>query len=525
MSSPQSRKAYLLYTGTVLLVSAALSFSKEVDTTQIPPTMTFNGTRGLTQTLSGEALGAGRLTVNVSGNWYQQKNSIPDAPNKGTNVGTGKVAFSFATSDYIELFATLSFFGLNKYDYSNSSGLGSITGGVQGMLPLPAEAPFRLGAQLVLIGGTAANQINKNRADGFNYFDTRIGYDMMGRLIESFIYGDEKTALKIMLNQAFVTSVEESQSNLMILSAGIQGIFGRYVSLGVELNSRTYLHDVEFSSDPFWITPSFTIRSPYFVSFTFGSDIALSEPRQKVQDKYALEKFRLFGGITFSVDVLERKRREAAEKAKQEAHEKAELERKAKQLEEESSALAKKAREDSLAQQRRADSLAQVAQQLAEKTRRDSIALADSLTLVKKKLEEEKSKRSEAEKQLLSTGMLLLDAVYFESGKTEISINSRPYLNIIAKMLEKYPKLLIEVGGHTDNIGRYDKNMMLSQMRAESVRSYLVSVSPNLLQRLTAKGYGPDLPKASNSTAEGRKVNRRVELKVINTDALKEYNQ
>ncbi|NLP01253.1 MAG: hypothetical protein GX089_02045, partial [Fibrobacter sp.] len=56
MSSPLSRKAYLLYTGTVLLVSAALSFSKEVDTTQIPPTMTFNGTRGLTQTLSGEAL-------------------------------------------------------------------------------------------------------------------------------------------------------------------------------------------------------------------------------------------------------------------------------------------------------------------------------------------------------------------------------------------------------------------------------------------------------------------------------------
>jgi outer membrane protein OmpA-like peptidoglycan-associated protein len=525
MSSPLSRKAYLLYTGTVLLISMSLSFSKEVDTTQIPPAMSFNGTRGLTQTLSAEALGAGRLTVNVAGNWYRQDRAMPGAPNKGANIGSGTLAFSFATSNYIELFATLSIFGINNYDYSKGSGIGSVSGGIQGMLPLPAEAPFRLGAQLVMIGGTSANQINENRADGYNYFDTRTGYDLMGRLMESFILGDEKTALKIMLNQAFVTSVEESQSNLMILSAGIQGIFARYFSLGIELNSRTYLHDVQITSDPFWITPSFTIRTPYFVSFAFGSDIALSKPRQKITEKYALEKFRLFGSMTFSVDVLERKRREAAENAKKEAYEKAELERKAKQLEEESSALAKKAREDSLAQQRRADSLAQVAQQLAEKTRRDSIALADSLTVVKKKLEEEKSKRSEAEKQLLSTGMLLLDAVYFESGRTDISINSRPYLNIIGKMLEKYPKLLLEVGGHTDNIGRYDKNMVLSQMRAESVRSYLVSVAPSLLQRLTSKGYGPDLPKASNSTAEGRKVNRRVELKVTNTDALKEYNQ
>ena len=147
------------------------------------------------------------------------------------NIGSGTLAFSFATSNYIELFATLSIFGINNYDYSKGSGIGSVSGGIQGMLPLPAEAPFRLGAQLVMIGGTSANQINENRADGYNYFDTRTGYDLMGRLMESFILGDEKTALKIMLNQAFVTSVEESQSNLMILSAGIQGIFARYFSL------------------------------------------------------------------------------------------------------------------------------------------------------------------------------------------------------------------------------------------------------------------------------------------------------
>ena len=54
---------------------------------------------------------------------------------------------------------------------------------------------------------------------------------------------------------------------------------------------------------------------------------------------------------------------------------------------------------------------------------------------------------------MLSTGELLLDAVYFMSGKTFLSDNSKPYLNIIGKMLLKYPKLQIEAKGHTDNIG------------------------------------------------------------------------
>jgi outer membrane protein OmpA-like peptidoglycan-associated protein len=134
------------------------------------------------------------------------------------------------------------------------------------------------------------------------------------------------------------------------------------------------------------------------------------------------------------------------------------------------------------------------------------------------------SKRSDVEKQLLSTGLLILDAVYFESGKTEISINSKPYLNIIGKMLLKYPKLLLEIGGHTDNIGGHDSNKRLSLSRAESVRQYLVLVAPDLASRLTANGYGSDVPKADNRTAAGRKQNRRVELQVMNKDVLREYN-
>ena len=186
--------------------------------------------------------------------------------------------------------------------------------------------------------------------------------------------------------------------------------------------------------------------------------------------------------------------------------------------------LAQKTKEDSLEMERqkaagelerkRADSLA------ALKAQQDSIALAET----RRKLEIERSKRTDAEKQLLSTGLLLLDAVYFESGRTEISINSRPSLNIIAKMLLKYPKLQLEVAGHTDNIGSFGSNMRLSQARAQSVVSYLLRVAPELSSRIIARGYGETQPREDNKTANGRKINRRVEIQVLNKEVLQEYN-
>jgi outer membrane protein OmpA-like peptidoglycan-associated protein len=115
--------------------------------------------------------------------------------------------------------------------------------------------------------------------------------------------------------------------------------------------------------------------------------------------------------------------------------------------------------------------------------------------------------------------------VYFETGKADISINSFPYLNIIGKMLTKYPKLQIEVSGHTDNVGSSQSNMALSQSRADGVRRYLLQVAPELSNNLTARGYGSTMPKASNNSADGRKLNRRTELQVLNKDVLKEYNQ
>jgi len=166
-----------------------------------------------------------------------------------------------------------------------------------------------------------------------------------------------------------------------------------------------------------------------------------------------------------------------------------------------------KARQDSLAR--------------ADKARQDSLALADS----RRQLDAERSKRSEMENQLLSTGLLVLDAVYFETGRTDISINSKPYLDMLAKMLTKYPKLKIEVGGHTDNVGNDAYNQKLSEGRALAVRDYLAGQAPELNGRLSARGFGEARPKADNRTAEGRTLNRRTELRVLNKEALDEYNR
>jgi outer membrane protein OmpA-like peptidoglycan-associated protein len=196
------------------------------------------------------------------------------------------------------------------------------------------------------------------------------------------------------------------------------------------------------------------------------------------------------------------------------------------------------ARRDSLAQadKARLDSMAITARArqdsmgMAERGRRDSIAMADrarqdSVLLgdANRQLAEERTKRSEMENQLLTTGLLVMDAVYFEPGRTEISLNSKPYLDMLSKMLVKYPKLQIEVAGHTDNIGRDDFNQTLSDGRAAAVKAYLISQAPELKERLSSKGYGEAAPKADNRTAEGRKYNRRTELQVLNKDALQEY--
>ena len=91
-------------------------------------------------------------------------------------------------------------------------------------------------------------------------------------------------------------------------------------------------------------------------------------------------------------------------------------------------------------------------------------------------------------------------------------------LNSVAKVLKKYDKTTISVNGYTDSTGTRATNMKLSYNRANTVAKYLQSQGVSA-QRFSINGYGPDYPVASNKTASGRAQNRRVEIKLIPTEA------
>jgi len=84
----------------------------------------------------------------------------------------------------------------------------------------------------------------------------------------------------------------------------------------------------------------------------------------------------------------------------------------------------------------------------------------------------------------------------------------------VAAALVAYPNVRIEIAGHTDNTGRLAVNQRLSQARAEAVRAYLAQRGV-AVERMQARGYGPDEPIATNTNAAGRAQNRRVELRQI----------
>jgi outer membrane protein OmpA-like peptidoglycan-associated protein len=105
-----------------------------------------------------------------------------------------------------------------------------------------------------------------------------------------------------------------------------------------------------------------------------------------------------------------------------------------------------------------------------------------------------------------------LRGVTFMSGRDELSPSSLVVLDEVAKQLVAVPELKIEIAGHTDAKGTRIRNIRLSLARAEAVRAYLVMQGVPA-ERLTARGYGPDKPVASNAGPNGRAMNRRVELR------------
>jgi OOP family OmpA-OmpF porin len=116
--------------------------------------------------------------------------------------------------------------------------------------------------------------------------------------------------------------------------------------------------------------------------------------------------------------------------------------------------------------------------------------------------------------KVTAAGTWIYEDIRFASGKADITASSTPVLQEIAAALKASPQLKAEIQGHTDSKGSLSLNERLSQQRADAVRNYLIDqgITP---ERLSAKGYGPHKPIASNDNAEGRAQNRRVELKPL----------
>jgi outer membrane protein OmpA-like peptidoglycan-associated protein len=101
--------------------------------------------------------------------------------------------------------------------------------------------------------------------------------------------------------------------------------------------------------------------------------------------------------------------------------------------------------------------------------------------------------------------------VLFQTAKYELSSDAQLKLAKLAGIIQAHPGLNLAIEGHTDTTGTEDFNMKLSQQRADAVRQFLISqgLSPDII---TSKGMGEADPVADNSTAAGRKQNRRVEI-------------
>jgi len=109
---------------------------------------------------------------------------------------------------------------------------------------------------------------------------------------------------------------------------------------------------------------------------------------------------------------------------------------------------------------------------------------------------------------------VVLNNIFFDVDKFDLKSTSMIELNKLVEMLTRFPKLRIEIGGHTDNTGDNKANQLLSEKRAKAVMNYLISNGVDA-SRLTYKGYGETMPIAENDSPEGKAQNRRTEFKVI----------
>ncbi len=530
---------------SLLSLSLALVAFASADTPAPSTGFQWTGGRGLSQTRSAEPLGSGVFLLSLRGATYPTDFPVAGlTPPAGAMVSSVMGAAGIGANNFIDFSAWSIYYSVSDWAQNpNAAGFGASGVTAKVAIPFDPSFPLRLAAQGGIIAGASTDQIHTGYdsirlaayPDAYSYFENRTGYDFEGRLLQTVRLVTPQVTVELHANEGVVTTLQAQHAPLVVIDGGLAVSPGSIVTLGVEGHLRTLALKPRPFTDPLWATLTAAFHIPRGPDITVGTDINAASGRADTRRVHSLEPWRAFLHVAMPFDLGMESRERARLAREQELKEKQELqnradenERKAKELAERAAELDAKAQ--MLTEKARLDSIAAVEAGLSRdsyRRRADSLGVLsreDSLkrAAAEKALADERARSGNLEAALLNTGLLALDAVYFQNGKSQLTANSKPYLKMVGGILAKYPKLKLEIGGHTDNRGKALSNQKLSQARAASVRAYLVGQFPVLGGSLVAKGYGSTQPKEDNSTAEGREQNRRVEIKVRNPEILPE---
>jgi outer membrane protein OmpA-like peptidoglycan-associated protein len=235
---------------------------------------------------------------------------------------------------------------------------------------------------------------------------------------------------------------------------------------------------------------------------------ALSAERQETE---RIQKEKEAAAATAAAKAKGEADARAAEEAKRQAELTAAKEAQMK-AEAATAAAKQKAEADAAAQQAAAKAAAeQAALKAKEEAAKEEAARAQAASAALR------AKLLEQLNQVLQTtdtprGLVVNMAdVLFETGKYALSSDAQLKLAKLSGIIQAHPGLNLTIEGHTDTTGTAEFNMKLSQQRADTVRQFLISQGLSA-DTITAQGMGQDAPVADNSTAAGRKLNRRVEI-------------
>ncbi len=288
-----------------------------------PQMIHWNGTRGLSQTRSAESLGEGYMTLAASGSWYEvDQEVIGSTPPPHTNVQLGMLSLGLGLGPWADFSVWTSAFNVPGWDSANikKSGFGASGAQLQLQGPWDEDFPLRAAVQLGILGGsqnpiqTGLTADGKARADGWDYVQTRTGYDVQATFLQTLRLGSESFPVRIHLNEGLLSSLKSEHEDLLMIDGGLELTPVSVLTIGMEGHQRSFLDKYDMEQDPFWVTGSFTFHLPGDANFQIGGDLRLSSGRSTERDKNALDPWRAFGSFTVGFDLLAGKR-----KAQQEA--------------------------------------------------------------------------------------------------------------------------------------------------------------------------------------------------------------